>query len=43
MAKFILCFILGFNLGIFLFLLFQLFIYSSYERKIEENGRSNNK
>lgn len=36
MTKFILGFILGFNIGIFIFLLFQLFIFNSHERKIEQ-------
>jgi len=36
MTKFILGFIAGFIIGISLFLLFQLFIFNSYERKIEE-------
>ena len=35
-------FILGFYTGIILFIIFQLFIFNSSERKIE-NGRSNNK
>ncbi len=35
-------FLLGFYSGIILFIIYQLFIFNSSERKIE-NGRSNNK
>ena len=35
-------FILGFFSGIILFIIYQLFIFNSSERKLE-NGRSNNK